>query len=83
MPHADNILAHLDAQGCVVCGGRAVRGARICIACAELQAKEDNMPGIIGSIGPAPVDPEPDRSGPDAEGQQVTELPPEQTAPNE
>ena len=46
--HAANILAHLDAQRCIVCGGPAVRGAKICLACAagEDQSAGDRQDGV-------------------------------------
>ncbi|MBM3270198.1 MAG: hypothetical protein FJZ01_21395 [Candidatus Sericytochromatia bacterium] len=42
MPHAEEILALLDAQRCSECGAPAVRGTTMCLACAarvELPAK--------------------------------------------
>lgn len=33
--HAEAILELLDQVRCIRCGGQAVRGARICLACAR------------------------------------------------
>lgn len=55
MPHAENILALLDAQRCIMCGGQAVRGSKVCLPCAERMpaSEEDDVSDVIyGTIGP-------------------------------